>query len=294
MANGRGSCSASAVAAESFTAAPEIVDSGRRRLSAFAASSLRAAAAFWLIVAVLGQLLLAGYVVGFYGRTAVQGRVQEWTRVLSHGLVSGEPFLNAVLVSHLIFVVIIIIGGALQLVPKIRKTWPDFHRWTGRIYLLAGAVLSVGGLTMVWTRGTVGDLTQRLAVSLNALLILSFAAIAWRHARARQVDRHRRWALRLFLAVSGVWFFRIGLMLWLVLNHGPVGFDPKTFTGPFLSFLGFAQYLLPLAVLELYFRAQRGGRSRNQLAMAAGLLILTVATIGGTAAAAAIMWLPHI
>ena len=50
---------------------------------------------------------------------------------------------------------------------------------------------------------------------------------------------------------SGVWFFRVGLMLWVVVNQGPAGFDTETFRGPFLTFLSLAQSLLPLAILEL-------------------------------------------
>jgi len=79
-----------------------------------------------------------------------------------------------------------------------------------------------------------------------------------------------------------------------VANQGPVGFDPKTFTGPFLTFLSFAQYLVPLAVLQLYLHAQERREPRGQLAMAGGLLVLTLAMMGGIAAAAAIMWLPHL
>lgn len=255
---------------------------------------LRAAAVFWCGTAVFGQLLFALYVAGFYGHAAVQGRPETWNQVLSHGYVAGAAFLNLVLGLHLLFAFAIILGGALQLLPQIRRKAPAVHRWSGRAYLLLAAALAVGGLVMVWTRGAVGDRSQHIAISVNALLILGFAGIAWRHARARQFDAHRRWALRLFLAVSGVWFFRIGLMFWIVVNQGPVGFDPKTFTGPFLTFLAFAQYLLPLAVLECYFRAQRSRDRRSQLAMAAGLSVLTLAMMVGIAAAAAIMWLPNL
>ena len=101
-------------------------------------------------------------------------------------------------------------------------------------------------------------------------------------------------ALRLFLVVSGVWFFRIGLMLWIVVNRGPAGFDPVTFSGPFLTILSFAQYLLPLAVLELYFRAQRSTMAGVHVSMAAGLTVLTLVTAGGIAAATMLMWLPRL
>ena len=275
-------------------AAAPIFPAGPRHWKVLAAPALRAAAAFWFGVTVLGQLLFAFYVAVFYGRAAAQGRLEDWNKVLQVGYVPGDTVGNLVLALHLLFAVVVTAGGALQLVPQIRRTWPRFHRWNGRIYLLSAAVASVGGLIMIWTRKTGGDLSQDLAISINALLILGFAGMALRHALARRFDVHRRWALRLFLAVSGVWFFRIGLMFWIVANHGPVGFDPKTFTGPFLTFLSFAQYLVPLGVLQLYFHAQERRDPRGQLAMAGGLLLLTLAMMGGIAAAAAIMWLPHL
>jgi hypothetical protein len=119
-------------------------------------------------------------------------------------------------------------------------------------------------------------------------------ALALRYALARQIDRHRHWALRLFMVASAVWFFRIGLMFWVVLNHGPVGFDPKTFQGPFLYFLTFAQTLLPLAVLEVYLRTRGRGGASARLAMAAGLFVLTVAMGIRIFAATMGMWLPYL
>ena len=101
-------------------------------------------------------------------------------------------------------------------------------------------------------------------------------------------------ALRLFLAVSGVWFFRVGLMFWLIANRGPAGFDPQTFSGPFLTFLAFAQYLLPLALLELYLRAQQSRRGLTKLATAALLALATLAMAAGIAGAALVMWLPRL
>ena len=71
------------------------------------------------------------------------------------------------------------------------------------------------------------------------------------------------------------------LFFWLIVNHGPVGFNPKTFTGPALTILTFAQYLLPLAVLQLYLRVQNRAGTAGRFAMAAALFVLTLATIVG-------------
>jgi hypothetical protein len=276
-------------------AAPPLMDAHRRQdLTGKAGKILKAAATSWFVVAIAGQLLFVAYVIGFYGRAAVQGKFEAWNKVLPHGYVAGDTVGNLVVGMHLLFAVVIILGGALQLLPGLRRRWPVFHRWNGRVYLTSALVLSIGGLVMLATRETVGDLSQKIAISINASLIIGFAAMALYHARARRIDLHRRWALRLFLAVSGVWFFRIGLMFWIVANQGPAGFDPKTFQGPFLTFLAFAQYLLPLAVMQLYFHVQDNAGPRGRIAMAAGLGVLTLITATGIFAASMIMWLPRL
>ncbi|MEO5560708.1 MAG: DUF2306 domain-containing protein [Dokdonella sp.] len=267
---------------------------GRTNIVDWTQRALSAAATSWFVFAVLGQLMFVVYIVGFYGRAAAQGRFEAWNKVLPHGYVAGDSAGNLVLSMHLVFAAFITIGGALQLATGVRRLFPTFHRWNGRVYLMLALVMSLGGLIMVWTRGTVGDLSQHIAISINAVLIMVCGGMTVRHALARRFLVHRRWALRLFLVVSGVWFFRIGLMLWIVVNQGPVGFDPKTFSGPFLTFLAFAQYLLPLAILELYFRAQASTAPRLRVLMAAGLFSCVLMTAAGAAAATMIMWLPRL
>ena len=251
---------------------------------------LRWSASAWLVVALGGQLLFALYVVAFYGRTPAA----SWNRVMPHGYVPGDPLGNAAVALHLLLAVLITLLGGLQLLPTIRRKFPIFHRYAGRVYLATAFAISLGGLFMVWTRGTVGGLVQHLSISLNALLIMACAYAALHHARRRQFAAHRRWALRLFLVSSGVWFFRIGLMFWLFLHRRPVGFDPHTFQGPFLTFLAFAQYLLPLAILELYLRLSEQGSAGRRLLLAATLALLTLITLAGTVAAALGMWLPRL
>ncbi|MDT8999981.1 DUF2306 domain-containing protein [Paucibacter sp. APW11] len=254
------------------------------------------AMAAWLGTALLGQLFFVIYVLGFYGRHAMNGRPDLWNKVLPSGWEPGQVWGNAVLAGHLLFTVVILLGGALQLWPWLRRSAPALHRWNGRLYLLSAAIMSLGGLQMVWTRQGVGigDLGQHLGISLNALLILVFAWLGWRSARERRIDDHKRWMLRLFLVVSGVWFFRVGLMFWLVVNQGPVGFDPETFTGPFLTALSFGQTLLPLALLQLVLKAQASPHQGFKRAAAAGLGLVTLAMLIGIAMAAAFMWWPRL
>jgi hypothetical protein len=137
-------------------------------------------------------------------------------------------------------------------------------------------------------------LFQHIASTIEAALMMAFAVLALRSAMARRIAVHRRWALRLFMVVSGVWFFRIFMMLWLVAFKGPVGFDTTTFTGPTLNVMDYVSYLGPLAVLELYFRARDGGGNAARVAMAAGLAVVTLVMGGGIAGAAVSQWVPQI
>ena len=87
--------------------------------------------------------------------------------------------------------------------------------------------------------------------------------------------------------------FRIGLMGW-AMTTGGIGIEWETFTGPFIYFLSFAQYLLPLAILELYLRAKDNGEPAAQIAVASTLVIATLAMSIGIFAATVGMWLPRI
>ncbi len=259
-----------------------------------AQAALRWSARGWFAVALLGQLVFLVYVVAFYGGAAWAGDFARWNKVMPRGIVSGDSAGNAVLMAHLFFTAVILLGGMLQLLPALRSAAPRLHRWVGRVYIASALVLSLGGLFMVWTRGEPVQFGQHLGISLNALLILFFAGMALRAAIARKIDAHRRWALRLWIAVLGVWFFRLGLTLWLLIHRAPVGFDMKTFSGPFLTFLSFAQTLIPLALLQLYFFAQRSQSPGVQGGVATLLGGMTLATAAGIGTASLMFWLPRL
>ncbi len=259
-----------------------------------ASAALRRAAAAWAITALAGQLAFAAYITLYFGRAALAGRWLDWNRTLAVGVVAGDGFGNAVLGAHLAAAVLLMLCGLVQLLPAVRRRWPGWHRFSGRVFLVGALTGAAGGLYMTATRPVIGDAAQHALVSLNGALIGVAAALAWRNARSGRVDLHRRWALRAWLLVNGVWFFRIGLMLWLVVNRGPVGFDPKTFTGPFILVLSAAQFLLPLALLELYLRAERGRDPVLQWSATIVLAAATLLTAAGSAAAAALMWLPRL
>ena len=264
----------------------------RLELDSVADTALKAATRFWFVVTVVGQLVFAFTVASFYALTALRGDYHKWN--FTNGYVPGLSLGNTAVIMHVASAAFVMLAGAVQLVPQIRNRFPVFHRWNGRIYMLTAVTLSVAGLYMTWIRGSVGDLSVHLGSTLNAVLIWLCGGMALRYALARDFRTHRRWALRFFLVVSASWFFRIGFFLSFLIFKGPFGFDPVTFRGPFLTFMTFAQYLIPLAVLEIYLRAQDRPGALRRMATAGMLFVLTLVMGAGLFVVAMTQWVPQV
>jgi hypothetical protein len=247
---------------------PAAVTSDKRHsLQTFSNTALKFAVRFWFVVTVIGQVIFASAVGIFYGLTAAHGNLQAWNKRMTHGYIPGDRVGNVVVGVHLMSAVVIILSGAVQIVPQVRNRFPVFHRWNGRMYVVTAFSISLAGLYMMWVRGTVGGLVTQLAQSLDAVLIMLCAVMALRYA-----------------VVSASLFIRAAFLL------TPIASNPDTF----FTVISFAQYLVPLAVLEIYLRTQERGGAPGKIAMAAGLLILTLALGAGIAGITVGMWVPNI
>jgi len=251
------------------------------------------AATFCYLSIAAGQLLFTAFILAFYYPSSLSGNFAAWNaKPLIKGFVAGDPSGNLFFAVHVMMAAVITFGGLVQLVPAIRNRWPAIHRWNGRLYLLSALMLAIGGLWLTWGRGTWLNLVGALGISLDALLILAFAGLAYRSARARRFAEHRRWALRLFAVASAVWFMRVGYMAWGIATGGAgIG---KAMDGPFDIFLAFANSLLPLAVTELYLRAGARGAPTARKGVAALLVAAGIVILAGSAGAWMMMWSPYL
>lgn len=254
---------------------------------------LQRAGRWWLWTACAGQAVFVAYILLHYGGMLLEGGLAAWAVEGDNSYRAGDWLGNLAMASHIGLAVYILLGAPLQLAPSVRTRWPRLHRINGRLYIASVVLTSCAGLYVIWTRGTVGGEVMRWGISLDAVLIISFAFLAVRAAMQRRIDDHQRWVLRLFMAVSAVWFFRILFMLWMMLTGG-AGINFEDFTGPFPYTLVFAQYLVPLALLECYFWVARHGRAQACLAMTAVVMVCTLLTLAGVAAASLGMWWPKI
>jgi uncharacterized membrane protein len=253
--------------------------------------ALKAAAGFWLAVAVIGQWAFFAYLVAFYGPSTFTGHYEVWTRnsALNMSYVPGDTAGNLAFASHALLAAVIAFGGAIQLIPQIRNRFLWLHRWIGRAFFTTALGLSASGLYMEWVRGDRFNMLNAVAITINAVLIISFCILAWRFAARREVSTHRRWAMRAYVVANAQWFTRVGLFAWIVINRGPVGIGPN-FDGPFISFLDFGCYLVPLAVLELYLYAKDSPGALRRMATAGLLFVLTLAMGAGIAGFSGVTW----
>lgn len=248
----------------------------------------------WFTIVILGQFIFALYILGLYGVNGIAGDFEKWNTATPHGYEKKDLYGNLFFGIHMLLAAIITIGGPIQLIKKIRNRFPKFHRINGRIYISSAFLISFAGLYLTWIRGSVGGLTGAIFITINGILIFICAFFTVKKAMAYKLKEHRKWAIRLFLAMSGVWFFRVFLMLWLAINKGPVGFDMKTFEGPALNILYTLCYIVPVMAIELYFRTKDSNNSKAKWALSTFVLVLSCCIAVGSFAATMGMWLPRI
>ena len=254
---------------------------------------LSGSAKLWFLAAAAGQWMFVYYIALAYVPVTVAGEYARWDETgLMEGYTAGDIWGNLGFISHVLLAAVITAGGLLQLTPPLRKRFPALHRWTGRAYMLIAVFMALGGIALIWVRGTRVNDFAALGTTLDGILILVAAGFALRHAIARRIDQHRRWAMRLFIFVSGVWFTRIGYMGWAILSGG-AGMS-RDMSGWFDNFVAWASFLIPWILLELYLRAQDSRSSGVKLAVSAVVLAATAFTALGVFGAWMMMWSPHI
>lgn len=247
----------------------------------------------WFAATALGQLAFAAFIILFYYPPTLRGNFAAWnSKPLIDGHIAGDTGGNLGFALHVLLAAAMTLSGLVQLVPAVRSRWPRIHRISGRTFLASALLLAAGGLALVWLRGTYLTMPGAIAISLDGVLILLFAVMAWRTALNRDFAAHRRWALRTFAVASGVWLMRVGYITW-GMTTGGLGIA-KGMTGPFDTIWAFATHLLPLALAELYLQADRSNRARAKQAMAAVLTVAALAILAGSAGAWLVMWGPYV
>jgi len=243
-------------------------------------------------IGMAGQLAFAIYIFFHLGLSALNRNWEVWTSGMANGIKEGDQMGNTALIIHVALAFIIAIGGPLQFIPSLRSKYVKFHRWNGRIYITTTLLTSIMGLFLVWYRpivigGTIGN----LAISGNAILIIFFGILTLRTALQKKFLSHRKWAIRTYVVVCGVWFFRIGFGTWFLVTGFTAPGVTADLTGWFDSFLYFASYLGPLLVTEIYFGIKESENQKFKKVLTIFFALLCPLLIGGTIITAKVFWM---
>lgn len=160
---------------------------------------------------------------------------------------------NLSLFLHMIAGAAITLLAPLQLVPGVRRRWPAVHRASGYAVVSLALLTGAGGLLFIALRGTIGGPAMNAGFAAYGALLVAAAVETARHARARDLARHRRWALRLVVLALGSWLFRLHYALWYAATGGL--WSEPDFSGAFDRAQMVAFYLPYLLALELWLRA---------------------------------------
>jgi uncharacterized membrane protein len=160
---------------------------------------------------------------------------------------------RALVLTHILPAMLFMLVGPLQFVRGLRARYPQVHRWSGRIFLAASAVVGISGLRLAFGK-TIGGVDEKAAIALfGTFFLISLGKALW-HALRREFAQHREWMIRGYaigLAVAtirpimGV-FFAAALMN----GHAP---QPRDFFGT-AFWIGFTLQTIAAEIRSNYTR----------------------------------------
>ena len=172
---------------------------------------------------------------------------------------------RALVLTHILPAILFMTLGPLQFLRGVRSRYPQIHRWSGRIFLAAGAVVGITGLRLACGK-TIGGMDEKAATVLfGAFFLISLGKALW-HALGREFAQHREWMIRGYaigLAVAAIrpiigFFFAAAV----IRGHVP---DPHQFFGT-AFWIGFTlqtvaaevwiNYTRPTASAQITFRTE--------------------------------------
>lgn len=250
------------------------------------------AATAWFSAALFGA-----YIVCFYAGAIAAGTPAQWNANLPGLFEPHAPVGTAGIAAHFAAGGIILLLGPIQLIASVRTAWPAFHRWAGRLYVLAAFTAGVGGLTFIAVNGTVGGLAMSLGFAGYGAFMVVAAVQTWRHALARRqpgrLAKHRAWAIRLFALAVGSWLYRMDYGFWFLFTGGAG--HTADYRGWFDLVMDGAFYIPNFLIAEAFVRARAAPGQPALQTGAAALLAGTAAFVAlATYQFARFYWLPGI
>lgn len=175
----------------------------------------------------------------------------------------GNSWYFPVLVTHIFGGALITLLVILQVWPWMRARHPAVHRWSGRVYVLAGLPL-VGVPGILIAPFSEADASAQISALTWGILWSAFTVTGYVMARRRRFARHREWMLRSFALVYGIAFARV-LHVILVMIMAPrvdtvYGGDFEALSLELGAASGFLSWILPLLCVEWWLKYHKPHR----------------------------------
>jgi len=121
------------------------------------------------------------------------------------------PAANRVMIAHLIGGVFLMFAGPIQFLASIRRHYMNYHRWIGRVYLVAAVVASGGGTlwTLIWRTSRCNVHEDVGNFILGSTVFVSAVQTYWHVRITKRIDLHQLWAWRLYACILGAPLYRL-------------------------------------------------------------------------------------
>lgn len=172
------------------------------------------------VLEIVGWLAVATLI--FTGLSALFGRAAFMSEALANpememNIFDIRYYTNALATFlHLGPGLLIMVLGPLQFIPRIRKNYINFHRWSGRVYILCGAIGAFSGIA-IGVFDPFGGLSgqgfnEAMATAFFASYILYSLYMAYYRIRQKQFGSHREWMIRSFALMLAIATERLMLL----------------------------------------------------------------------------------
>jgi uncharacterized membrane protein len=159
---------------------------------------------------------------------------------------------------HIVSVSLFAILGAFQFASGLRRRWPAWHRWAGRLLVVSGLLVGLSGLwmTLFYYPRAVGDgdLLAALRLLFGSGMIVSIV-LAYVAIRRGNVKQHQAWMMRGYAIGMGAGTQALVLMVGEIISGKPNELSRALLMG--------LAWVINLVVAEWVIRRRPASRARK-------------------------------
>ena len=208
---------------------------------------------WWILLSALAIAVFAPLPYALSSLADLAGSDQD----LAANYVDRSVVVRSAFYLHIGFGGLALMLSPFQFATRLRTRAPHVHRAVGRVVLGSIAIAGTAGLVLAphSLAGTVGT----LGFGLLAVLWLTFATVAFRAIRRRDVATHRRWVVRTFALTYAAVTLRLWLGVLIGVQSGLAGVGPDVAFDRAYLLVPFLSWVPNLLVAEWYLatRARR-------------------------------------